>query len=177
MADHLRKCVGSIKPYADRIIVVEGRFGNHWRSFPTAHSVDDTAEVAQRLGCEVILSHDLPQHRQRDLYLKGREGDVYFVIDADMTLRGVLDKQELLYGDGNVWSVRCVDPDGYATSVLCVNRHLNGGCSHSVGSIRRDGVGRLMDGTYPNHEKLTSCWLKHYNFRGGERSVRKTENR
>lgn len=174
MADHLRKCVASIKPYADRIIVVEGRFGNHWRKgqgFSTPHSVDDTVEAAEKLGCEVLLCHDLPQHKQRDLYLQGSDGDVYFLIDADMTLEGVLHKHSLLYGVGNVWSVSYADPDGYTSSVLCVNRHLNGGCSHSVGGIRMDGAGRLMDGTYPNHEKLTSCWLRHYNMRGTPRLV------
>jgi hypothetical protein len=179
MAYHLRKCVESIKPYADRIIVVEGRFGEHWRSganFATPHSVDGTAEVAQQLGCEVIRSHDLVQHQQRDLYLKGVEGDVYFVIDADMTLEGTLGKQGILYGDGNVWSVQCVDPDGHTASVLCVNRHLNGGCSHSVGGIRLDGAGRLMDGTYPNHKKLMGCWLQHYNMRGEPRPVTISEN-
>ena len=171
MANSLRRCVESIKPYADRIIVVEGRFGNHWRYGATPHSVDDTAKVAKQLGCEVILCHDLPQHKQRDLYLKGKDGDVYFVIDADMTLMGDLPKQEILYGDGNVWSIRCVDPDGYTTSMLCLNRHLNGGCHHSVGGIRVDGKGWLMDGTYPNHKKLTSCWLKHHNMRGTQRHV------
>lgn len=171
MAESLRRCIASIQPYADRIVVVEGRFGNHWREFKTAHSVDGTAEAAQQLGCEVVQCHDLPQHRQRDLYLKGKEGDVYFLIDADMTLEGTLNKQEILYGDGAVWSIKCFDPDGYTTSLLSLNRHLNGGCNHSVGGIRRDGEGRLMDGTYPNHKKLTSCWFKHYNVRGTSRLV------
>jgi hypothetical protein len=169
MAPELRRCVESIKPYADRIIVVEGRFGKHWRTgekFKSPHSTDGTAQVAEELGCEVILSQDLPQHEQRDLYLKGREGDVYFIIDADMTLEGVLPKQQMLYGKENVWAFWVTDPDGYRYIMVLANRHIGPKVTHNTGQLRVDGYGRLMDGTYPGAVTLTACSVRHHNIRG-----------
>jgi hypothetical protein len=170
MAAYLPRCIASIRPYADRIIVVEGLFAAHWRSgdaYSALHSSDGTVAVAEALGCEVLVSDGLPQHRQRDLYLIGKEGDVYFSIDADMTLEGVLDKQELLYGDGCVWSVWVHDPDdNRQISPIWVSRHIGAQPHHTMGNLRVDGYGRLMDGTYPNHRILTECYLKHYNLRG-----------
>lgn len=170
MAEDLRRCVASIKPYADRIIVVEGLFGGHWRSgenYKSDYSTDGTFEVAQELGCEVIHSHGLWQNEQRDLYLQGKEGDVYFLIDADMTLEGILNKDEILYSDINVWSCWVEDPDGNRQiSPIWVHRHIGEKPHHAPGNILIDGYGKLMDGTYPNGAILTTCYLKHYNMRG-----------
>jgi hypothetical protein len=170
MAEDLRRCIASIKLYADRIIVVEGLFGHHWRTgpdFENPYSSDGTFEAAQELGCEVTHSHGLWQCEQRDLYLKGKEGDVYFLIDADMTLEGSLDKNEMLHGGGNVWACWVEDPDGNRQiSPIWASRHIGAKVHHAPGNIRVDGYGKLMDASYPGGRVLTTCYLKHYNMRG-----------
>jgi len=164
MAKTLPKCLDSIKPYADRIVVVEGRFGKHWRTgpqFSTPHSVDDTVQIARNYGCEIILAHDLPQHLQRDLYLVGEEGDVYFVIDADQVLEGEFDKNEVLNSDVNVWGVWNHDHGGKPELWLWIRRHVGAHPRHNVGQLLIDGYGRLMDGTYPKYRLVEKFWLHH----------------
>jgi len=168
MAKTLPQCLESIKPYADRIVVVEGRFSKHWRTGPefnTPHSTDDTVAVAEKYGCEIILSADLPQHLQRDLYLVGQEGDVYFVIDADQVLEGEFDKDEILSSDVNVWGVwnhgHSDKPDGKPELWLWIRRHIGEKPHHNVGQLLIDGYGRLMDGTYPSYSLVEKFWLRH----------------
>jgi len=169
MASDLRRCVASIKPYADRIIVVEGLFGKHWRkgaNYQSDYSTDNTYQTALELGCEVIHCHGLLQNEQRDLYLRGREGDVYFVIDADMTLEGTLDKQAMLYGEFDHWAAYVEDPNGKRNIFLWAYRHIGTQPRHHSGNILEDGYGKLMDGSYPKGDILTNIYLKHYNMQG-----------
>lgn len=98
----LRQSLESVKPYADRIVVVEGRYAQF---AGTNHSTDATVEIALEYVDEVIRSSGLPQHLQRDLYLRGREGDFYFIIDGDEILRGRFPKEQILAGPWDVYAV------------------------------------------------------------------------
>lgn len=152
----------SIEPYADRIIIVDGRFQG--REGSTKNSTDSTRKAALAFGCEYIRAGDLPQHRQRDLYLRGWPGDFYFIIDSDEVLEGHFDKDGILTGPYNCYAVWIRNPPGYypsATLTMRIYRHIGERPSHSEGQILCDGYGRLMDGSYAGATMTDSFWLQH----------------
>lgn len=176
-AGTIGRTIESVKPYADEVVVVEGRFkyvpgyskAEHPREAPT-RSTDSTAELARSLGATVIQPPEpLLQPKQRDLYLRGRPGDVYWVIDADMILEGIVNKEEMLNGPDNVWGVwRYERAEDYRTSGVLqfwpwIRRHVGEQVMHSIGQLQIDGFGRLMDATYPGYRAvpINEFWLRH----------------
>ncbi len=158
----LINCLESVRPHADRIIVVDGRFLG--REGPAKNSTDSTRRIARFFGCEVIRAGDLPQHKQRDLYLRGQPGDFYFIVDSDEVLEGNFDKPALLSGPYNCYALWIRNPPGTypsATMTLRLYRHIGERPSHSEGQILRDGEGRLMDATYPGYTFTDEFWLQH----------------
>lgn len=158
----LPKCLNSIKPHADRIIVVDGRFRG--RSGLTVGSWDHTRQIALLEGCEVIQSGGLPQHKQRDLYLLGRPGDFYFIIDSDEFFEGRFDKEAILSARHNCYALWIRNPLGFypsATMTLRIYRHIGQKPSHNEGQLLKDGYGQLMDATYPGYTFTDDFWLQH----------------
>ena len=158
----LPKCLESISPHADRIIVVDGRFRG--REGVTVCSTDHTRIIAIHSGCEVIRAGGLPQHEQRDLYLLGRQGDFYFVVDSDEVLEGKFDKQAILNGPHNCYALWIRNPQGIypsATMTLRVYRHIGEKPSHNEGQLLKDGYGQLMDATYQGYTFTDDFWLQH----------------
>jgi hypothetical protein len=148
----------SVRKHADRVIVVEVRFQGVKGPL---HSTDDTIDIAKEYTDEVYLADGLPQHKQRDLYLKGGVGDFYFIIDGDEVLRGCFPKEEILMGPWDVYAVE-VHRRGYRTQLcLRVFRHKKG-IRHNIGQCPLiDDRGRLMDGSNYQVQRPRWFWLEH----------------
>lgn len=99
----LRQALTSIEPYANQIVVIEGRFAEFINVHPTFRSRDDTLEIAHYFDAEVILHTNLSQCAARDLYLVGDEGDYYILWDDDWILDGSLYIDDLKEAD--VWAM------------------------------------------------------------------------
>jgi len=157
----LEQCIRSVRPYADEIIVVEGRFRN--REGPL-HSTDLTLAIADRYACRVIDGRGLPQNEQRDLYLVGKPGDFYFVIDSDEVLEGEFDRDSVLGGPYDVYGVWIKKPEGGEWVTLRLYRHVadqGHRPHHNPGQLLIDGYGKLMDATHDNYVFATKWWLRH----------------
>ncbi len=160
----LAKTLESIKPYADKIVVVDGRFLGREGSEPG--STDATLSIAEGFGCQIIKSAELPQYRQRDCYLVGKTGDMYFIVDSDEVLQGSFDKEALLNGVYDCYAIWVKgDYPGCGGLTNRIYRHIEGPNGekprHSEGQILIDGLGRLMDGSHPGHSMMDSFWLWH----------------
>lgn len=171
MASTLRASLESIKPYADRILIVEGRFkpedtrpNPKYREYLTPHSVDETIEIASEFTDEIILFEDLPQHKARDKYLLGKNGDYYFILDADWILKGKLDKEMILEGKYSVYGVNRYCRDGsFEQYALLIFKHQDG-IKHSIGQLPLiDSEGNLMDSTNYEVKPISQFWITHQN--------------
>jgi len=152
-------CLESIKPHADEIVLVEGRFlGNPVES---PHSTDDTVKIAEAYGCRVIQAEDLIQNEQRDLYLVGEPDDFYFYIDADEVLMGDFNKEEVLSGSCDVYAVWIKSPILHDQITLRIYRHVGEQPHHNVGQLLIDGFGVLMDANYGKGAIAEKFWLHH----------------
>jgi hypothetical protein len=156
----IAESLASVKPYADRIIVVEGRFSDWaYDRKPAPFSTDRTREIAESMADTVI--HDVtdrPQHEVRDQYLLGEEGDFYFVIDSDEVLEGNFDKEAVLGGPYDSYGMPLKPGEGL---VIRLYRHIGERPRHSLGQLLIDGRGRLMEGTHPGFTMQTGFWLRH----------------
>lgn len=165
----LRKSLESVKPYADRIIIVEGRFKNHWRPTRELHSTDGTIEIARKYADELILAGDLVQHKQRDLYLKGGEGDYYFIVDGDEELCTKFNEVspekaycfKKMLSRSEVWAVPVFRNGRFEQLCLRIFKHKPG-IHHNVGQCPLiDDKGCLMDAANYHVAKAETFWLNH----------------
>ncbi len=160
-ADTLKTSLESIKPYADRIVLVEGRFKG--RDGPP-HSTDDTIAIAQEYEAEIVNCQDLPQDKQRDKYLDGKPDDFYFILDGDEALEGDFQKSEVLSARFNCYALWIRNQPGTypsATMTLRLYRHIGTRPHHNPGQLLIDGHGKLMDGSYPEATHIDTFWLRH----------------
>jgi len=113
-AKTLRQTLESILPFADKVVIVEGRFAEFVNVYPTPHSTDDTLQIIaeyQDKYPEVIMLRsydDLSQLRARDLYLVGTEGDYFIVWDDDWLLNTTSPNKDALkekLSENDVWAV------------------------------------------------------------------------
>ena len=77
----IERALESLSEIVDRIVIVDGRyaeFPNHEGDFST----DGTLEIAMRYG-EVYIAPPVPEPEKRNMYLRGKPGDIYFHLDAD----------------------------------------------------------------------------------------------
>jgi len=167
-----RRSLKSVKPFADRIIVIEGRFLENPHGGSTKNSTDRTVEIAREFTDEIIVAGDLPQHIQRDLYLKGRDRDFYFIIDADEVLHCGVDSLHnlILAGDYDVYAVsvmreveRPTARQSFALEQLCLRVFAHkSGIRHNVGQCPLiDDKGKLMDGSNYDVKEAKLFWLEH----------------
>jgi len=72
--------------WCDKIVVVDGSY----KGFPEQGiSKDRTMWIADKLGCHIILAQaGLTQVQKRNMYLIGRPGDYYVVLDGDEVWHG-----------------------------------------------------------------------------------------
>ncbi len=160
----IRQALQSVKGVADRVVVVEGKFEGREGH---VRSTDETAQIAEDVGAEVIQPHTPSvQPEQRDKYLVGQPGDVYLVIDSDEALRGEFPKDKVLNGKAASYQIQIRGPASwspYPINTIRVYRHIGEKPHHNPGQLLIDGEGRLMDGTHPNGfgGVLEGCWLEH----------------
>lgn len=160
-----RRSLESVKRFADRIVVVEGRFLENPHGGSTRNSTDKTVKIAREFTDEVIISGDLPQHEQRDLYLlESKGGDYFFIIDADEVLREMTQetKEDILSGNcvvHGVWIFRGGKPEQLCVRIFRQGFYTLHHCSGQCPLI--DGKGRLMDGANYDVKVETSFWLDH----------------
>ena len=89
-------CLASVKPYVDEIVLVEGRIAE--MPGEGARSTDKTLAFA-RAFCTQVVTQVAPwpdEQTMRNQYLVGRDGDWYFVIDADEMLLTPLPRPDQL---------------------------------------------------------------------------------
>jgi len=161
----LPRAIESVRGIADRVVVVEGRF----EDTPGAdtRSSDRTAEIAKRYGSELIQPQTpLPQPQQRDLYIVGKPGDVYLVLDSDEILEGIFPKRAILTGTSASYQVMIEGPrhwSAYPVATIRVYRHIGEKPRHNPGQLLIDGEGRIMDATHPSGFGgiLQGCHLRH----------------
>jgi len=173
-ADFIRKSLDSVLPFADRIVVVEGRIKGY--PFESEYSTDGTLDILDEYSdkCNLVRIHakDLTQQEMRDLYLCGKEGDTYFILDGDEVLETEQNikeqiKKGIVYW---LWSVDAITQK--RQTAIRVFPHIPGIRHHpSIG-----GAGYLVDAMCrPLHYSLTTQELEgariiHYtNMRSDER--------
>jgi len=154
----LETCLESIRPHADLIVAVEGRFCDFHVPRSTPHSTDGTVEILKRYADKIIFAEDRPQREMRDLYLVGHRGDYYFVIDGDEELQGDFSKSEI--GEAPVWAVPLREP--FRSDQLCLRifQHVPG-IHHGPGQLPVTGRGTVMDGAHFPVQVAQSFWLRH----------------
>lgn len=156
----IEKCLESIKPFADRIIIVEGRF----LGFPgPPHSTDNTVEIARRYTNEIIEDvQDLPQHEQRSLYFQGKPGDVYVIIDADWELDGDFFKEYFWESDADVWHIYGYTPVAERSQLFPLAfRHVPG-IHHGVGNLPYDCRDKpMLESPYKNDRVEHFYFTRH----------------
>lgn len=79
--------------WCDKVCVVDGSY----KGFPEQGlSTDNTLTIAEDMGCEIALAPvGISQVEKRNLYLIGKRGDYYVVLDADEVWHGKLKESEL----------------------------------------------------------------------------------
>lgn len=89
-------CLESLRSHVDELVVVEGRIDE--MPGVGAHSIDATAFIARRYGATVIQAGKPwpDEQTMRSQYLRGKDGDWYFVMDADEVLITPLPRPESL---------------------------------------------------------------------------------
>ena len=163
----IAKCLQSVKPYADRIVVVEGRFADNRAGVGPLRSSDETIEIAKELDAEVIEAPaGMTQPRVRDSYLVGKPGDWYFVIDSDEVLTGDFPKAAIMAGKPISYQIVIRGPlswSPYPVPTIRAYRHIGERPTHNPGQLLIDGEGHLMDATHPDGFGgiLEGCWLEH----------------
>lgn len=164
----LAECLSSLKPIADRIVVVEGRYDSFYKAIPDTglRSVDRTVDIAQSFDAKVIVAPGQPQPQQRDLYLSGEPGDWYFVVDSDEVLEGIFPREAIMAGKPSAYQIEIRGPASwspYPVPTIRIYRHIGEKPHHNPGQLLIDGEGHLMDGTHPDGfgGVLEGCWLRH----------------
>lgn len=76
----IERALSSLSKVTDKIVVVDGRYSE----FPCEGdiSTDGTLELARKYA-EVIISEPCSEPEKRSKYFIGKEGDIYFQLDAD----------------------------------------------------------------------------------------------
>lgn len=85
-------CLESLVGQVDEVVVVDGAFEHY--PHEVARSTDATRAIAEAYGCRWVATPGgkpwVNQVAKRNAYLVGKEGDWYFVIDADERVQGKL---------------------------------------------------------------------------------------
>lgn len=150
-ADLLPGCLDSLVGKADRIILVDGRIA----TFPGdgVGSDDSTVDIAKSYGIEVIQSDKAwpDEITMRNQYLKGKDGDWYFMIDADETLLTPLPYPDDLPANAMAYKVELRMLHSY-NEVICPVRLFR-----HVGHMEYRDVHHALysDGMLVSHPKYT----------------------
>ncbi len=151
----------------DRIVVVDGAYEGFPQYNDVPYSTDQTVEIAEELGCEVIKTRRVwkDQVEKRNAYLIGEVGDWYLQIDADERLHG-----ELKPGNDEAYRIPC-QFGKRKIPTLKLFRHQPG-----IRYIGAHNVIAVGDRIIRGGDILPDCWIEHLSeMRDPDRKKRKKE--
>jgi len=124
-ADMIEDCVEALRPYVDKIVIVDGAYKAYPHTCP--RSINGTLEIIKNIS-DIFISQARAwedEVEKRNAYLIGEVGDWYIVVDADEIIKGKIDRS-IFNSSAIGYQMWIKRPSLPRSPVFRIFRHLEG---------------------------------------------------